>query len=151
MKIILTHNVPKLGKDGDVITVADGYARNYLLPRSLAILADESNLKNLKKRQEVHDRKAEVIKASAGEIAAKLEGQSVTLRGKTGKNSTKLFGAITAADIAEAIKKEYRLEVDRRRIGLHEPIKSTGEHEVSIHLHQEVDTKLKVIVESEAE
>ncbi|MEI6512021.1 MAG: 50S ribosomal protein L9 [bacterium] len=151
MKVILTHNVPKLGKDGDVITVADGYARNYLLPRSLAKVADASNMKSLLKRLSVLERKAETIKANAAEMAGKLEGQSITVKAKTGKNSTKLFGTITANDIADAIKQQYKLDVDKRRIALPDPIKTTGEHEVSIHFHQDVDTKLKVVVESLAE
>lgn len=150
MKVILSRDVPKVGKEGEVLEVADGYARNFLFPRQLAVAANTGTLKTLAKRNDVLARKAGAAKGDAEGVALRLEGQSVTVRGKAGANSTKLFGAITAAHIADAVKEQHNLALDRRRIVLVDPIKTVGEHEVPIHLHHDVNVVLKVLVQPEA-
>jgi large subunit ribosomal protein L9 len=149
-KIILTATVENLGNEGDVVTVADGYARNFLYPRSLAMQATDGNMKRIealrKKREAV--RAAEL--AAAQELVGKLSKQSFTITAAAGADE-KLYGSITASDIAEALKKEG-VEVDRRKIALEHPIRTTGVFDVDVKLHPEIATKVKIwVVAGEAQ
>ncbi|HHY71082.1 MAG TPA: 50S ribosomal protein L9 [Thermoanaerobacterales bacterium] len=141
MKIILLEDVKKLGKKGDLVSVADGYARNYLLPRNLAEEATAGGIKQLKQEKAALENKKKKEKELAQEIAEKLSKAKVTLKVKSGDQG-KLFGSVTSKDISEALKKQYKVEVDRRKIELSEPIKTLGSYEVDIKLVPEVEAKL---------
>src|ERR1043165_7837945 len=125
MKVILQRDIPKLGKMGDIVPVKDGYARNYLLPRSLAVAATGGALKEHDARIKREREKDEKNLSKAQSSAEKIEGLSVTILGRVG-GGTKLYGSITAQDVAEAIEKERGIAVDKRRVGLVDPIKTLG-------------------------
>lgn len=146
MKVILNQTVPKLGKEGQVVTVADGYARNFLFPRGLAIIADRNQLAALEKRKARMAAKLAETAAAAKALGEKLEGQTVKIEGKVGRDAGKLFGAITAQDVADAIKAQLGAEVDRKRIGLLNPIKRLGDYAVALDLHPDVDAHITVNV-----
>ncbi|HQA60256.1 MAG: 50S ribosomal protein L9 [Tepidanaerobacteraceae bacterium] len=143
MKVILLEDVKKLGKKGDLIEVADGYARNYLLPRNLAREATEGGIKQLKQEKAALENKKRKERQQAQALAAKLSEMTVTLKVKSGEQG-KLFGSVTSKDISEALKEQHDIEVDRRKIELQEPIKSLGNYEVDIKLAPGIDAKLKV-------
>ncbi|MEJ5253050.1 MAG: 50S ribosomal protein L9 [Armatimonadota bacterium] len=146
MKVILTRDVPSLGKHGEVVSVSEGYARNYLFPRGLAIEANKGTLKNVELRQRQEAQRAEKAAQEAKQVAEMLRGKTVTVKAHAGKNTTKLFGAVTAQHIADAIAQQYHVKVDKRKIALLEPIKSLGDYEVALHLHHDVHLTLKVEV-----
>lgn len=148
MKIILQENIEKLGTRGQVVEVAEGYARNYLLPRSLAIPADTGNLKRLERIRAALARKEATEKSAAELLAQQLAAVSVSISRKAGEND-QLFGSVTAADIAAALEAQG-FHVDKRRIQLAEPIKVVSENEVTIKLHHDVSATLKVSVTREA-
>ena len=148
MQIILQENVEKLGMRGQVVDVADGYARNYLLPRKLAIAATSGNLKRIEKIRGVLARREATEKEQAGQMAAQMASVTITLARKAGE-SDQLFGSVTAADIAEALAAQG-YEVDKRKVELTEPIKLVGEYEVAVKLHHEVGVAVKVVVTREA-
>jgi large subunit ribosomal protein L9 len=145
MKVILMNDVKTLGSAGTVLEVADGYARNYLMPRGLAAEASTGSLALLdQKRRATARRDAEAV-ANAQEIAEKLESSTVSVVAKSGGNG-KLFGAVTAASVSEAIHKELGLEVDRHKIELPESIKSLGSYVVEIRLGKNIVAKTTVKV-----
>lgn len=146
MKIILLEDVKKLGKKGDLVDVADGYARNYLFPRDLAEEATAGKIKQLKQEKAALEDRKEKEKEQAQEIAEILSKSEVSLKVKSGDQG-KLFGSVTTKDISEALKKQCKIEVDRRKIELSEPIKTLGEHKVDIKLFPEVvaNITLKII------
>ena len=146
MKVILNQTVPKVGKEGSVVTVADGFARNYLFPRGLAILADKKQVEALGKRNARIAERTAGQKTSASDVRDKLNGQTVRIEGKVGRDSTKLFGAITSQDVVDAIKSQLKIDVDKKNVALIEPIKRLGIHEVEIDLHREVEAKVRVEV-----
>jgi len=146
MEVILNQTIPKIGRAGEIVKVADGYARNFLIPRGLAAEATRGVRKSHAALTANLERKADSIRANAEALRDKLEGKGLELKGKTAANSTKLFGAITAQNVAEAIKAQLGTEVDKRSVGILHPIKSTGAHEVSLHLHPGVDAKITVNV-----
>ena len=147
MKVILKSDVDRLGKNGDVVTVAAGYARNFLLPRGLALEASKKNMELVEILQK-KEQKAQVKKKEEAEaLAGKLEQVSLTVNKQAGEND-KLFGAVTAMEIAEALEKEG-LEVDKRKIVLEEPIKALGIYSVPVKLHAEVTAKVKLWVVKE--
>jgi large subunit ribosomal protein L9 len=148
MKIILQENIEKLGTRGQVVEVAEGYARNYLLPRSLAIPADTGNMKRLEKIRGALAKKEATEKGAAELLAQQLAAASVTISRKAGEND-QLFGSVTAADIAAALEAQG-FNVDKRRIQLVEPIKVISENEVTVKLHHDVTATLKVSVTREA-
>jgi large subunit ribosomal protein L9 len=148
MKVILREDVYNLGKSGDLVTVKDGYARNYLLPRNLAMLANEANVRQLQHEKAVIALRQQKLKNAAQDLARKFEGASVKITRKVGEQD-KLYGSVTALDIAEALA-AANLKVDRRMIHLPEPIRSVGTFEVEIRLHREVTVKVAVTVEGEA-
>jgi large subunit ribosomal protein L9 len=148
MRIILQEDIEKLGTRGQVVEVASGYARNYLLPRNLAIPATEANLKRLENIRGVLAKRTATERELAQKLAEMLSTVRVTLSRKAGE-SDQLFGSVTAADIAEALAAQG-YEVDKRRIHLEEPIKLIGEYEVHLKLHTDVATTVKVVVNREA-
>lgn len=146
MKVILNQAVPKVGKEGQVVTVADGFARNFLFPRGLAILADKKQVAALEKRKERMAAKVAETVAAARDLGDKLNGQVVRIEGKVGKDAGKLFGAITSQDVADAVKAQLGADVEKKRIALVQPIKRLGSHEVMLDLHPEVDATITVDV-----
>ncbi len=145
MKVILLQDVAKLGKKGDVIDVAEGYGRNYLLPRGLAVEASKSKLKELAEIKKADERKKKQIEQEARELAEKLDKISITIAVKTGEGG-KLFGAISNKDIAEHLNKQHGIKIDKKKIVLKSPIKNLGEYQIAVKLHPKVQTELKVIV-----
>lgn len=146
MKVILNQTVPKVGKEGTVVTVADGYARNYLFPRGLAIVADRNQIKSLERRQARVAEKTAGLKSAAEALKDELHGKSVRIEGKVGKDSGKLFGAITSQDVIDAIKSQLGKSIDKKQVALIEPIKRLGIHHVELDLHPQVDATVKVEV-----
>jgi len=145
MKVILRANVKGLGESGSIAEAAPGYARNYLLPRGLAVEATANNLA----QHEAEERRAAEHKrqemAAAMQIAERLNGESVTVKAKAGEQG-RLFGSITAGDIAGALETQYGVSVDKRRVLLSEPLKTLGDHTVRLHLHPGVEARLVVRV-----
>lgn len=147
MKIILQENIEKLGTRGEVVDVATGYARNYLLPRKIALEATAGNLKQLER---IRARLAKIEAkehASAQELATQVAAVTIRLERKAGQND-QLFGSVTAADIAESLEAQG-LVVDKRKVALAEPIKLVGEYQVAIKLHHNIAADVKVIVARE--
>ncbi|MDP3773364.1 MAG: 50S ribosomal protein L9 [Gemmatimonadales bacterium] len=147
MDIILRQDVEKLGSAGEVVTVKDGYARNYLLPRGLAFEANESNRRRLEGERKQRDRKVAAEVGTARDLAAKLEKVSITFTMKAG-DGDKLFGSVTTADIAERLKAEG-FTIDRKAIELDEPIKALGVYKVPVRLHHDVKPEVRVWVVKE--
>jgi large subunit ribosomal protein L9 len=147
MKVILREDVEKLGHSGELVEVRNGYGRNYLLPRNLAMLASEKNLKQLEHDRRVIAARNAKLKAAAGDIAAMLARTEVKIARKAGEQE-KLFGSVTALDITEVLVSKG-LKVDRRQIRLPEPIKMVGTYDVDVKLHQEVIGKVRVQVIAE--
>lgn len=146
MKVILNETVAKLGKAGQVVTVADGYARNFLFPRKLAVLAEKNQLKVLERRTARAAAKVEETKAAAEALKEKLDGKLIRIGGKVGREQGKLFGAITSQDIADEIKKALGVDLEKRAIALHNPLKRLGRHEILLDLHRDVDAHLSVVI-----
>lgn len=146
MKVILNQTVPKVGKEGQVVNVKDGYARNYLFPRNLATLADKNQLKALDIRNARIASKLAETKAAAETLKEKLEGKSVSIEAKVGKELGKLYGAITSQDVADAIKSQLGVDLEKKQVGLLEPIKRLGKFKLSIDLHREVDAHIELNV-----
>jgi large subunit ribosomal protein L9 len=144
MKIILQKEVEKLGTPGDVVDVADGYARNYLLPRGMAITASKGAVKHAERLKATHQERVSKAQTEAEAFAAELGAQPVRIAAQAGEEG-RLFGSITAERIAEELAAQGRT-VDRRKIHLDEPIRSIGTHTVSVHLHPEVNAPVTVEV-----
>lgn len=147
MEVILREEIENLGNRGTLVKVADGYARNYLLPKKLAVAATESNRKIVEQERESWLRKEAKQKGDAEDLAKLLSGTTLTFRQKVGENDH-LFGSVTAKDVAEALEKK-NFHIDRRKVHLEEPIKTLGEHKVQVRLHREVSTEVTVLVEKE--
>lgn len=145
MKVILTADVPKLGKKGSVVEVSDGYARNYLLPRNLAVLATEGRLEELDREKEREEKRKQRELEEAKKLAQRLAGSSVKVAVRAGE-AGKLFGSVTNKEIAQAIESTFHIKIDRRKIELEEPIKILGSYSVAVRLHPEVQVKLGVQV-----
>ncbi|HEY7617566.1 MAG TPA: 50S ribosomal protein L9 [Terriglobales bacterium] len=148
MEVILKEDVAKLGSRGDVVKVADGFGRNYLLPRKLAIEATTGNKAVIEQMKAASVRRSAKEKAQAEELSKQFDGLSVSFIRKTGEHD-QLFGSVTSGDIADALDKKG-FNIDRRKIQLHEPLKTLGEFMVPIKLHKDVTTHLKVVIEKEA-
>ncbi len=148
MKVILKQDIKGVGKKDQVINAADGYARNFLFPKNLAVPADSGNMNNLKSKNEsVAYRKGEDLK-EAKEIAERMKKITLKMSVKAGENG-KLFGAVTSKEISEALKKEFDIEVDKKKVLLSESIKVAGVTTVDIKLNEGVMAKLKVLVVAE--
>lgn len=148
MKVILKRDVKKLGNAGDIVEVAEGYARNYLIPRGLVEPATEGALKRIAEEQRRQKKMEATEKAEAEEIAEELRGLPVVLKAKCGENG-KLFGSVTAADVAEALAKQHRIKVDKRKIQMDSPIKEVGTHKLPVRLYSGVDAEITVEVTGE--
>jgi large subunit ribosomal protein L9 len=148
VKLILREDVENLGKGGELVEVKAGYARNFLLPRGLAVLANPKNVRELEHQRRVADAKAAKSRASAEAVAKRLAETPLTLKRKVGEQE-KLYGSVTAIDLVEALAARG-VQLDRRLIELAEPIKTLGEFEVPVKVHREVPARLKVKVEAEA-
>src|SRR5438876_1301868 len=148
MDVILREDIDKLGARGQVVNVASGYARNFLLPKRLAVPATESNKKIVEQERQAHLRKEAKLKGEAEDLGKMMAGVSVTIAQKAGEND-QLFGSVTAKDVAEALERK-NYTIDRRKIQLDEPIKQLGEHKVSVRLHRDVTAEITVNVVKEA-
>ncbi|PYV91921.1 MAG: 50S ribosomal protein L9 [Acidobacteria bacterium] len=148
MEVILKEDVPKLGSRGDVVKVAEGFGRNYLLPRRLAIQATSANKKVIEQMKAASVRRSAKEKVQAEELAKQFDGVSVSFTRRAGEQD-QLFGSVTSSDIAEALSKKG-FDMDRRKIQLHEPLKSLGEFTVPLKLHKDVTAHFKVLIEKEA-
>ncbi|MCX7944824.1 MAG: 50S ribosomal protein L9 [Deltaproteobacteria bacterium] len=144
MKVILKSDIPKLGNAGDIITVKDGYARNYLIPKGLAIKAELGSVKALENLKKVLAQQMEKQKKDAIKLRDRLLNISCTITRQAGEGE-KIFGSVTARDIEEALKLE-NIHIDRKKIMLEEPIKQLGIFEVPVKLHKDVEAKIKVWV-----
>jgi large subunit ribosomal protein L9 len=149
MKVILKQDVEKLGKAGDVVKVAPGYGRNYLIPKKFASLATPGNIKIAEMEKAVRARRDHREKEAATILAREIVKLTVTVRRKSGEGGA-LYGSVTSLDIADFLI-THKIDIDKRKIQLEEPIKTIGEYEVPIRLHREITVPIKVIVEAEPE
>ena len=147
MEIILREDVEHLGARGDVVKVASGYARNFLLPKKLAVAATDSNRKIVEQERQAHLRKEAKLVGEAQDLGKMLTAVTVTISRKAGE-SDQLFGSVTAADIADALTAQH-YNIERRNIRLDEPIRTLGEHKVPVRLHREVTVEITVNVTRE--
>ena len=148
MIVILKQDVPGTGKAGEVVKVSDGFARNMLIPKGMAMEATEGNVRSLEKQQELQRKKAADSKAHAEAQAEDLKIKKISIKAKAGDGG-RLFGAITNKDVAEAINKQLGFDIDKKKIELDSPIKNVGSYEVVLRLYPEVKGTLKVEVEAE--
>ena len=147
MKVVLKEDIKNLGKMGQVVDVTDGYARNYLVPRGLAVEANTKNIKSLEHEQRIIQEKAKKIKNSLQDLSNKISAMTLVIKANAGEEG-KLFGSVTTMDIAELLQKEG-IEIDKKKISLDEPIKRLGSYSVNVKLHPEILTQLKVEVVQE--
>ena len=145
MKVILQADVKGTGKKGQVIEVADGYARNFLFPKKLAIEATTGNIQDISHKKALEDRRKVKEKEDAVELAAKLNALLIEVKTKTGEGG-RLFGSVTSKEIADALKKQHGVEVDKRKLELKDPIKALGNFEIHVKIYQDVMAKLQVHV-----
>ena len=145
MKVILKQDIKGVGKKDQIINASDGYARNFLLPKGLAVVADSTNMSNLKSKNEANLYKKNQELENAKSIANKLNETTLKIKAKVGENG-KLFGGITSKEISEHLKKDFNIEVDKKKIVLNENIKQIGTTIVEVNLYEGVVAKLKVMV-----
>jgi large subunit ribosomal protein L9 len=145
MQVILKQDVEKIGQRGDIVEVSRGYVRNFLVPRGFAEVATPTKLEEARRQMVEAEERNRRMAERAGEVAQTLNKSVITIEARTGEDE-RLFGSVTAANIASAIEKARGLRVDRRRIRLDEPIKSLGTHQVPIQVHGDVEASVKVIV-----
>ena len=143
MKVILLENVKGVGKKDEIINANDGYARNFLLPKKLAVEANNQNLAKLKSKQESNEHKKITEKQEAEDLAKKLEKIILKIQVKAGENG-KIFGGVTAKEIAEQLQKQHNFKVDKKKIDLKETIKQTGMFTIDLKLYEGVNAKLKI-------
>jgi len=149
MKVILKQDVEKLGKTGDIVKVAPGYGRNYLIPRKFATVATPGNIKTVEIERLALAKRDQREKDSASLLAQELVKLTISVKRKTGEEGV-LYGSVTSLDIADFLAAR-KIEIDKRKIQLDEPIKAIGEFQVPIRLHREVTVPIKVVVEPESE
>lgn len=145
MKVILLKDVPGQGKRGDVLNVAEGYARNYLLPRNLASEASQGKIKELAERQQANALKGEKLRQEAEKLAARLKKVTVVVQTKAGEGG-KLFGSVNNKDVCDAMALQHRIQLDKKKVILKEPIKQLGEYSLVAKLHPDVHAEIKVHV-----
>ncbi len=145
MKVLFVREVQGTAKPGDVREVSSGYARNYLLPKRIAVVADDRVVEQIKPREEAIRRRAAKALTDARDAAVRMKKLTVTVYAKTGDGG-RLFGSVTNADIATQLKREAGIDLDKRKIEVEPPIKSLGPHEVTVQLHTEVSETLRVVV-----
>jgi large subunit ribosomal protein L9 len=147
MEVILREDVDKLGSRGSVVKVADGYARNFLLPKRLAVAASDANKKIVEQEREAHLRREAKAQTDAEDLAKLMANVKLMFRQKVGENN-QLFGSVTAKDIADALEAQ-RFHIERRKIQLDEPIRTLGDHKVTLRLHRDVSAEIDVVIEPE--
>ena len=147
MEVILREDVDKLGNRGQVVKVAAGYARNFLLPKRLAVAATASNKKIIEQERQAHLRKDAKLEVEAQDLAKLINGVTVTIKQKAGEND-QLFGSVTTKDVADALAAQNYI-IDRRKVILDEPIKQLGEFKVPVRLHKDVTAEVTVVVAKE--
>lgn len=147
MKVILLDNIKGVGKKDEVINASDGYARNFLFPKKLALEANKENMAKLQAKKDSNQHKKDVEKEQAYEIAKTLKTLQLEIKVKAGENG-KIFGGVTAKEISDNLKEKYQIEVDKKKIVLEEPIKNLGIFHVEVKLYEGVTGKLKVQVSS---
>ena len=145
MKVLFLKEVAGTARAGDVKEVAPGYARNFLFPQKLAVVADDRVVDQIRQREEATRRRAEKALTEAREIEKRLQRITVTMYAKAGEGG-RLFGSVTNADIAQQLKRESGIDLDKRKIEVEPPIKSLGPHEVIVHLHADITATLRVVV-----
>ncbi len=145
MKVILLEDVKNVGKKGEIINAKDGYAKNFLFPKNLAIEATQANLKNLENAKKQQQAKEKELLDEAKKLEEEIMKVTIVIKTKAGENG-KLFGAVTTKEIAELLEKDHGIAIDKKKFDQDEPIKSVGEYFVKIKLHPTVNAKLKVIV-----
>ena len=148
MKIILRQDVPKVGEKGTVQTVSDGYARNYLIPQGLAVLATAGELKTLAENQKVAERKIARQERELQSLADRIDGKTLTFEARSGEGG-RLYGSITSGDIAERLSGVVGSEIDRRKVVLEDSIRTTGEHTVTVHLVGKLRPQITVVVKGQ--
>lgn len=148
MKVILLQDVKNIGKEGEVKEVSDGYARNFLIPRGLAVEATKANLKEHQEKKTRMKNIKEREKTEAEGIKAKINGKQIEIKAKAGAEE-KLFGAVTAKEIADNLEKQLKVKVDRKKVELKEPIKHLGLYTVNIKIYPSVQAEIKVLVTPE--
>jgi large subunit ribosomal protein L9 len=149
MKVVLRQDVPKLGEAGTVQNVSGGYARNYLIPQGMAVYASEGELKMAAHNAAVKERKVARQEEQLRSLAEKIEGQQLTFEARAGEGG-RLFGSITAAEVAEQLSGKVGEQIDRRRVQLEDPIRTVGEHKVTVHLVGRLRPSITVTVNAEA-
>jgi len=149
MKIVLRQDVPKVGDAGSVQTVSNGYARNFLIPKGLAVVATDGELKVAAHNLAVKERKVARQEDLLRSLSDKIDGQRLTFTAKAGEQG-RLYGSITASDVATALAAQVSEEIDRRRVVLDEPLRSIGEHTVTVHLVGRLRPQITVVIEAEA-
>ncbi len=147
MKVVLLDDVKGQGKKGEVVDVAEGYARNYLFPKKLAVEATPGKLKEISQQKAAFDRQKQKELEDAKVLSEKMKGMRVNIEAKVGEGG-KLFGAIGNKDISDCLSKQHNLKIDKKKIILKEPIKNLGEHQVTVKLHPEVKNAITVVVEA---
>ena len=145
MQVILKQDVEEIGQRGDIVDVSRGYVRNFLVPRNLAEMATPGKLEEVRHEMEETEERDRRMAERASEIAATLNKSVITIEARTGEDE-RLFGSVTAANIAQAIERARDVRIDRRRIRLEEPIRSLGTHQVPIQVHGDIEASVKVIV-----
>ena len=145
MKVILLKDVKSQGKKDDLINVSDGYARNFLIPRGLAVEADAKALNDIKNREAAKKHKIDLEIAAANETKSRLEGVVVKIRGKAGADG-KLFGSVTSADVADELSRQHGIEVDRKKIVMDAPVKQFGTYQFNVKLYPEITGVINVVV-----
>ncbi|QGG47057.1 50S ribosomal protein L9 [Heliorestis convoluta] len=148
MKVILQEDVKKLGKKGDIVEVKEGYGRNFLMARGLALEANKGNMNTLERQKANEAKRKEEELAAAKALGQKLQGITVTIKAKAGDGG-RLFGAVTNKEIAETLQKEKGLKIDKRKLELKQPIKALGLYTITVKIHPAVSEELKVQVISE--
>ena len=145
MKVILSDDVEKLGRKGDVVTVADGYARNYLVPKGLALFASKGALRQAEQMRRAREEQERKVKEEAAARVGRLGASPVYISARAGEGG-RLFGSVTKADVARAVEEQLGEPIDRHIVRLEDPIRELGTHQVEIHLHEEVNAMVTVEV-----
>ncbi|MHB9038559.1 MAG: 50S ribosomal protein L9 [Armatimonadota bacterium] len=145
MKIILTQDVKDMGKAGELVNASEGYVRNFLIPRKMAVIADAGAMKVYEQKKKTLEMKGEKLLAEAKEMAGKIDSLKVIVKGKAGSGS-KLYGSITNTEIADALQTQHHIKIDKRKIHIADPIKTIGSFEVPVKLHHDVSTNIHVEV-----
>lgn len=147
MKVVLLADVKGQGKSGDLINVSDGYARNFLFPKKLAVEADAKIMNDIKNKEAARLHKIELEKKAAAETAAKLEGLIVKIKMQAGADG-KFYGSVTTKDVSDALLSQHNIEIDKRKIALTEPIKAYGNFTADVKLYPEINGKINILIYS---